>query len=629
MFLGIVLLAFLVLLVRLRKIQLVQGNQYREMSIDNFVSERRVVPFRGMIYDRNGSLLVDNQPSFDLYLTPAFCTKESFEKTMTRLTEYLGLNEEEVDKTTRLYSNRKGLDRFLPILVHREMSWDELAIVEQNKDKLEGVEVQPAVKRVYPMGKLAAHLLGYLGEISPSELAARKGGDYRQGDYIGKAGVEKAFEKSLHGKSGLKKVVVDAKGQKMPEAIAKKILGDNGVIVPVKPGANLILSIDARLQKLAEERFPGQEGAVVAVEPKTGFILAMVSKPAFDPNLISGNVDVRVWSALVHDVDKPLTNRATQQHYPPGSTFKPFTGLAALSTEGFTSETKELCTGGLRFGDHYFRCWRSGGHGRLSIHRAVVQSCDVFFYKAGLAAGIDRIAQVARSFGFGSKSGIRSCIEVPGIIPDKAWYKAHTKWGFLPGFTLSDSIGQGDVNVTPLQLAMAYAALSNGGILYRPQVVLREETPDGKVIKQYEPIVRGHVDASDENLKVLVEALTGVVNEAGGTAYYRRPRNVTFKAAGKTGTAQVVKQFADRGRNLPYDFRDHALFAGWAPADDPEIAVAVINEHGRHGSSGAAPLVMEMITYYLVQLRAEKTDDNEDGSLDEDPTKKKSLGGVN
>ncbi len=598
-------LAFMILLVRLRSLQLIQGSQYRELSVDNFISERRVVPFRGMIYDRNGILLADNQASFDLFLTPAFCKKDAFDDTMAILTEYLGLEEEEVDRTQRAYHRRKGLDRFLPVLIHREMTWDELALVEQNKEKLEGVDVQPAVRRVYPNHKLAAHLLGYVGEISPSELASRKGGDYRQGDYIGKAGVEKAFEDALHGRSGKVKVVVDAKGQKMPSVLAKKILGDDGVIIPVEPGKNLILSIDSRLQRIAEERFPGQEGAVVAVEPKTGFILAMVSKPAFDPNMISGKLDPHAWMSLVRDVDKPLTNRATQQHYPPGSTFKPFTGLAALSTEGFSPETKELCTGGLKFGDHYFRCWRSGGHGRIALHRAVVQSCDVYFYRAGLKAGLDRVAEVARSFGFGSRSGIKSCIEVPGIIPDKAWYQAHTKWGFLPGFTLSDSIGQGDVNVTPLQLAMAYAALANGGILYRPQVVLREETPDGKVTKVYEPIIRGHVDATDENLRIMVEALTGVVNEPGGTAYYRRPRNVTFKAAGKTGTAQVVKQNADRGRNLPYDFRDHAWFAGWAPADDPQIAVAVVNEHGRHGSSGAAPLVMELITYYLVQLHGD------------------------
>jgi penicillin-binding protein 2 len=256
----------------------------------------------------------------------------------------------------------------------------------------------------------------------------------------------------------------------------------------------------------------------------------------------------------------------------------------------------------MRYGDHVFRCWRAGGHGRLAIRRAIVQSCDVFFYRAGLHAGLDRIARVSRSFGFGQLSGIDSCREVPGIMPDRAWYEEHTRWGFLPGFTISDSIGQGDVNVTPLQLAMAYAALANGGDLYRPQVVRRVESPAGELLRRFGPDRRRRVDASREHLELMAEALAGVVNEPGGTAYYRRPRRVEFKAAGKTGTAQVVKQGQDRGRNLPYDFRDHAWFAGWAPVADPRIVVVVVNEHGGHGSSGAAPLVMELITYYLVQL---------------------------
>lgn len=596
--------ALLGLALRLYSLQVTHGGEYQELSRDNFVSERRQVALRGMIFDRNHELLVDNRPSFDLYFTPIFCKEEAFDLTMARLTEYLGLTNEEIDRTQAAYQNTTGLDRFLPVLVKRNMAWSELALVEQNLRLLEGVEVRAATRRAYPRKSLAAHLLGYVGEVSPADLERKAGQGYRQGDSIGKAGVEQAWEEGLRGQNGRVRIVVDARGQRMPDALSREMLDGDGVITPSVPGNNLVLSIDARLQALAEERFPGREGAVVAIEPQTGFLLALVSKPAYDPNLVSGRVDARTWRALARDIDRPLTNRATQQHYPPGSTFKPFTALAALSTEGFTSQDKLVCTGAMRFGDHLFRCWRRGGHGHIALHRALVQSCDVYFYRAGLKAGLDRIAQVARSFGFGQLSGFDSCQEVPGIMPDRAWYERHTQWGFLPGFTVSDSIGQGDVNVTPLQLAVAYSALANGGSVFRPQVVRRIETPTGELVREVQPIFRGRVDAQPENIRAVAEALAGVVNEPGGTAYYRRPRRVNFQAAGKTGTAQVVKQGDDRGRNLPYDFRDHAWFVGWAPVDDPKIAVAVVNEHGGHGSSGAAPLVMELITYYLVQLEA-------------------------
>jgi penicillin-binding protein 2 len=595
-------LATAILTARIYSLQVTHGGEYQEQSRDNFVSERRQLALRGMVFDRNHSLLADNRPSFDLYFTPAFCRKEAFDPTLARLTEILGLSDEEIVQTRVAFEETKKLDRFLPYLVRRNMLWTELAMVEQNLRLLDGVEVRAATRRAYPRKRLAAHLLGYVGEISPAELAKKKEEDYRQGDVIGRSGVERAWEDVLRGRNGLVRVVVDARGQKMPDSLAREVLGGDGVVEPALPGNNLVLSIDARLQALAEERFPGREGAVVAIDPQTGFLLAMVSKPAYDPNQLSGRADPRIWRELVENIDRPLTNRATQQHYPPGSTFKPFTGLAALASGNLSAEDKETCTGGIRFGGHLFRCWRARGHGRVEMHRALVQSCDVYFYRAGLKAGIDQIASMSRSFGFGTLSGFESCQEVPGIIPDRQWYERNTQWGFLPGFTLSNSIGQGDVNVTPMQLAFAYAALANGGILYKPQVVERIESPTGELVQRFGPIERGRVVAKAEHLEIVFNGLVGVTNEPSGTAYYRRPRKVDFLTAGKTGTAQVVKQGDDRGKDLPYDFRDHAWFAGWAPAVNPRIAVAVVHEHGGHGSSGAAPLVMELITYYLVNL---------------------------
>ncbi|HUU04223.1 MAG TPA: penicillin-binding protein 2 [Myxococcota bacterium] len=603
--LALIVCVFSIFAVRLYYLQVSHGSEYEALSLANFVDERREVALRGMIFDRNGRLMADNRPSFNLYFTAAYCKKEVFSTTLSRLTEYVGLSELEVDDTREYFRSTMRLKRWLPRLVRRGMSWPELAAVEQHMDLLEGVEVRPETSRAYPGGKLAAHLLGYVGEISPGELKRMKKDGYRQGDMIGKFGIEHYWEEKLRGKNGQVQVVVDSRKQRVPESLARRVLENVQAVEPPHPGNNLVLSLDARLQALAEERFSGTEGAAVALDPRSGFILAMVSKPSFDPNVLSGRVGSRVWNELVTDPDRPLTYRATQQQYPPGSTFKPFTGLAALESGELDETTKQLCTGSLNFGGHIFRCWRAGGHGNVAIHKAIVQSCDVFFYRAGYKAGQDRLAQMCWSFGFGSLTGFDAGEEVPGILPDRTWYRQHTKTGYLPGFVISNSIGQGDVNVTPLQLTLAYAAIANGGTLYRPQVVLRVESPEGKVVRVFEPQARWRVKASAENIEIMQQALEGVVNEPGGTGYYRRPRRVQFRVAGKTGTAQVVKQGQDRGKNLPYDFRDHAVFAAWAPVGDPRIAVVVFNEHGGHGSSGAAPLAMELITYYLEQIEAD------------------------
>lgn len=604
--LVVMFLVFLAFAGRLYQLQIIRGVEFAALSESNFVSYHREVALRGMIYDCSGQLLADNQPSFNLYFTPAYCQEDKLEPTLARLTEYLGLSDLEIDAARSYYEAQSGLDRLLPMLVRRNMSRKELAAVEQHRALLDGVEVRPETLRAYPQKQLAAHLLGYVGEISPAELERLEGQDYRQGDIIGKAGIEKAWEAELRGKNGRVLVVKDNRGQRVPDSLARKVLKGREQPQPAVAGNNLILSLDARLQALAEQRFPGHSGAAVAIDPNTGFVLAMVSRPAFDPNMFSTSVSNRWLKDLFRDPDRPLTNRAIQQHYPPGSTFKPFTGLAALGKEDFTRDTRQLCTGAMRFGDHVFRCYKRSGHGHIAIRRAIVQSCDVFFYKAGLHAGMDSIARMAKSFGFGARTGFREGEETPGIIPDKLWYQKHTKTGFLPGFTVSNSIGQGDVNVTPLQLALAFATIANGGTVYRPQVVRRIESPGGDVVKVFEPEVRGHAVASDEHLALMADALEGVANEPGGTAYYRRPRGVAFKVGGKTGTAQVVAQGADRGKNLPWDFRDHAWFAAFAPTSDPQIAVAVVNEHGGFGSSGAAPLAMTMITYYLEQLQAGK-----------------------
>lgn len=590
------------IILRLYLLQVLEGEQHAALSKANFLDLRRQVALRGMIFDRQGTLLADNRPSFNVYFTPAYCRREAFAQTLARLTEYLGLSILETDRVRDAYQSARKLQRWVPVLVRRNIAWEELALLEQHMDFVDGVEVRPETRRAYPGGTLAAHVIGYVGEISSEELKRLKERGYRQGDLIGKYGVERAFEKLLKGSNGQTRVVVDSRKQPVAQAVARKLLEHAPRVEAAVPGNNLVLSLDARLQRRAEERFSGQEGAVVALDPNSGFILAMVSKPAFDPNRLTGGISERAWRELVGDPYQPLTNRATQQNYPPGSTFKPFTALAALQQGVLTAEERRLCTGAFVFGGRPFRCWKTRGHGNIKLHQALVQSCDVFFYRVGYEAGQDAIARIAHAFGFGELSGLDFGREVPGLVPDKEWYARHTRTGYLPGFVLSNAIGQGDVSVTPLQLALAYAALANGGTLFRPQVVLRVETPGGRLVQEFQPRIQRHVPVAEENLRLVKEGLIGVVNEPGGTAYWRRPRHVSFRAAGKTGTAQVVKQGQDRGRDLPYDFRDHAWFVGWAPAEEPRIVVAVINEHGGHGSSGAAPLVMELITYYLESL---------------------------
>lgn len=602
-----VAVAFAILVGRLYYLQIIHGEEYQILSRDNFVSDRRIRPERGMIFDRNRTLLADNRPSFNLYFTPAFCKADAFESTLGRLTEYLGLSKTEVAKTREIYQNARRLERYQPIVVRQDMTWEELVMIKQHQDVLDGIEVHSETRRQYTKGTLAAHLLGYIGEISREELdhqrEAGQGQDdqYQQGDLVGKSGVEKGWESKLRGTTGIQRVVVDARGQRVPEKQARLVLGGEAMKRSPAPGANMVLSLDARLQALAEERFPGAEGAVVALDPTTGFILAMVSRPVFDPNQISSRASVRWWNDLISEPHRPLLNRAVQQHYAPGSTFKPFTALAGLISGAITPNTYQSCAGSFQFGDHLFRCWRPGGHGSIELHRALVQSCDVFFYRTGSKAGLDAIAEVAKSFGLGAISGFDSGQEVPGIIPNRDWYKYNTRTGFLPGFTISDAIGQGDVNVTPLQMAIAYAAIANGGKVYRPQIVLQVEENDGTVITNA-PDMRFTVNASPEQLKIVADGLAGVVNDPTGTAFFHRPQKVSFQAAGKTGTAQVVAQGADRGKALSYEIRDHAWFVSWAPLDRPRIVVAVINEHGGHGSSAAAPLALELITYYLEQL---------------------------
>ncbi|HLL51933.1 MAG TPA: penicillin-binding protein 2 [Myxococcaceae bacterium] len=593
---GMAMMAGLLMLaVRLYRLQITRHEEFTAKSVQNFVKDVRVRADRGFIRDRRGETLVDNRPSFDVFVTPYFCQK-CYDETLPKLGQWLGWNEDQVAGVVALVKQGKK-SPFTPVAVRLDLNRDELDAVMAHKWELPGVDVVPMQHRSYRMGPMMAHVLGYMNEITQEELDRlnQSGSAYALGDYIGRRGIERSFESALRGVDGSRKEVVNAKGETIADF---KYDGTEEVVQP-RPGNNVVLSIDNRLQQLAEEQFPGVTGSMVAVDVKTGFILAVVSKPSFDPNILTGRVTSSEMAKLARDPLQPMIFRASQQHYSPGSTFKVVTALAALKSGVFNTHSMVHCPGGYHLGARYWRCHKDSGHGGVDVNVALQKSCDTYFYKAADILGLDPIASMGKAFGLGQPTGITAVAEVPGIMPDTAYHDRVTPGGYQKGMALNSAIGQGDDTTTPLQLAMLYAAIANGGTLYQPQLVRRIESPDGTVVQEFQPKVVRDVDLHPEHRRIVVKALSAVVNEPGGTAYATRLKDI--KVVGKTGTAQVSRLGAVRLKTHQMDYweRDHAWFASFAPEEDPEIAVVVLNEHGGHGGTDAAPLAMKVIQKYF------------------------------
>lgn len=593
-------LGFMILAGRLWYLQIRKGEEYFAKSEGNFIKELRVPADRGMILDRKGEILVDNRPSYDVYLTPAFC--QSCEDVIGTLAGLLSLEAEDLQRVAHGVERARGLTKFQPLLVRLDLTRDELDVIEAARDRLPGIDIVPAPHRNYRNGPLTAHVLGYLSEIGPDELEKSKaeGRAYRPGDYVGKRGVEKRFEPYLRGADGVERVVADAKGRKLPHL--ESMIPANERYVASVPGDNVILSIDARLQRAAEEAFTGAAGAAVVVDVNTGYVLAAVSKPAYDPNVMTGRISRDELKALTEDPLEPMLFRLTQNHFHPGSVWKVVTELAAFG-EGFDGHV--FCGGGYKLGRRRWRCHKESGHGHMSPEQAMQKSCDTWFYAAADRLGIEPFADMARHLGFGSVTGLDLGFEVPGVVPDEAYHNRFPG-GYQRGFALNAVIGQGDVNVTPLQMAMAYAAIANGGTVYKPRVVRRIERPDGTLVQDFLPEAKDRISISPQHLAKVRKGLDMVVNEPGGTAFRHRLKNV--RVAGKTGTAQVVRIGSVRLRKEQMDFfnRDHAWFTGYAPIDDPQIAVVVLNEHGGSGSADAAPIGMAIMERYFELLEADR-----------------------
>lgn len=517
---------------------------------------------------------------------------------LRRLGRILGMSTAEVRRWNQRLSAIGGGDRYAPILVRRELApeFEERLRLEIDAGLLPGVSVRVSRSRYYPLGEAAAHLVGYVNEMSAEEWRTLKSRDYRLGQVLGRRGIEKMLEAELRGRDGIEYAVVDSKGRHVQSELAAALGVRSEARQPPVNGHQVHLALDAELQTAADRalRARARAGAVAVVEVKTGMIRALVSLPGFDPNAVSGYFDPDE-KARLHEIRglRPWRFRAVQDQFAPGSTFKVVTALAAATTpEGVLPRAH--CGGAYYLGRRRFRCWKDSGHGPVDLKLALARSCDVYFYHSAAKMGLDPIAAVGRQLGLGRTLGLGLEEEAEAIMPDEAWYQRNKPEGYTRGAAVNVSIGQGALAVTPLQLAVAYAGIANGGRVMKPILVERVVADDGRVIRRAQESVTHQLRVPEKALRDVLEGLRWVTGRPFGTSYYRRSR--VLNVAGKTGTAQVAKLGADRkkSRSLPWKLRDHAWFAALAPAESPQVAIVVFNEHGGSGSRDAAPIAMEV-----------------------------------
>jgi len=578
--------AMLLLGARLWNLQVLRGEQMAALSENNRIRLRRAPATRGRVVDRHGKVLIDSQASFDAVLVPE--DAKDLPSVVETLAQYLHQSSGE---TQAILDRAAGRPAFQEVLVKRHLDFDEVAAVETHQLELPGVSLRVTPSRSYPNGPTLAHVLGYVGEVTLGEIEGDQ--RYRPGDVIGKAGLEKSWESDLRGIDGGQQVEVDAFGREL------RVLDETEAI----PGRTLVLSIDLDLQQAAEQALGDQTGSIVALDPRTGDVLAMVSEPSFDPNAFTGGIKPELWRELVKHPRRPLNSRATQGQYPPGSTFKFIMATAALE-EGIVNPFTHIgCHGSLAYGNHTFRCWKKGGHGSMNVHEALVGSCDVFFYQVGARLGVDTIARYAHAFGLGQPTGIGIGTERGGTIPDTAWKQRVLKQPWFKGETLSVAIGQGYVTASPLQMAGAIGTLATG-VRYRPRLVQRVEAIDGATVRDVAPEAVEKLPVRETVLKQVQEALVDTVGR--GTGNKARLTDITV--AGKTGTSQVVALGKTRlkASQMKWNQRDHAWFVAFAPAEAPTIAIATLVEHAEGGGGAiAAPITKRVLQAYF-HLQAER-----------------------
>jgi penicillin-binding protein 2 len=595
------LLVVVLLGLRLWHLQIKEGPYYRDLSENNRTRQVLIEPARGLIYDRHGVLLANNVPSFSLYVTLE--DVKDREVLVEKLSDLLGLDPAFIQKKL----GGKG-GKLLPRKIKDRLTLRDAVLIESHRLDLPGVMVQVESQRNYPGGVTASHLLGYVGEISAEQLEKPDFSDLHQGSIVGQYGVEKSFDRYVRGQAGYKSVEVDAHGHEKRAAVIEK----------PQAGNDLYLTIDVRLQQLAEDLLGQEYGAIVALDPTSGDILAMASRPAFDPNVLSRELTPKQWVEIVQDEGRPLNNRASQGQYPPGSTFKVPMAVAALETKTMSPASTVSCTGGYQFGNRVFRDWKASGHGAVNLHAALVHSCDVYFYTVGQRMGIDVMAEFGKEFGLGQSTGVELPSERAGIMPSTTWKQKAKKEPWFPGETISAAIGQGYVTVTPLQMASLIGTVANNGVNYRPRLVQAVMDRMTGNLQELPAVPRSTIKAKPDTFRIIKEALADVVKE--GTA--TRAKSTLVTIGGKTGTAQVAALRTGPEESIPKKFRDHAWFVAFAPVESPKIAVAVLVEHMGHGGSAAAPLAKEIIEAYVklpAPTPAATTDSSKTGQTQETP----------
>lgn len=612
----VVFIGFLGLAAKLVQLQIVEADLHRSQARRNITGEIRLATTRGVIRDAFGKVLAANRPSYNVYVVPEAIDLKTTWPIAAQLMSLEDSEKKSLEDRIAAIQAAPGTKRSQQILLKVDVDRNVVAALKTHETDLYGlldgvrvlaVQVVPVPVRYYPYGALGAHLVGYMREIDPDTLARTEDEGYRSGDRIGAVGIERRWESYLRGERGLKKVVHWQRAHARQEEMEKRYLEEPRTVEPI-PGRDVSLTADIELEGAIERAMRGQlAGAVVVIDVRTGRILAALSKPSFDSNVVSGGsgtVAIRdAFNKLYTDPLKPTLDKTISAAYPPGSTYKPFSALAGLGDHLITPNTRVDCHGGYEFGRRFFRC--TGVHRNMDLYQAIVQSCNTYFYSLGEQIHIDRLAEMGLDFGFGVKTGVGVNPEARGRMPTRAWYTRRQKGAFRGGFTLLAAIGQGAASVTVTQLALAYATLANGGTLYQPQVVRSIETSDGTIVQEFPPRVRRVVEIDHERLDLIHRALRGVVFEKKGTAYREHLPDVDM--SGKTGTAQVTHvtpKGVDPDKTWYFN-RDHAWFAGYAPSESPEIAIVVLIEHGGGGGLNAVPVAMRVVRDWQ-RLKAER-----------------------
>ena len=584
----LVVVSFLCLWMRIWYLQILKWQYLTGLSENNRVRMVTLPASRGMIKDRNGETLVSIRPAFNLYLTPE--DARNLDSSLDKLAQRISLDREKLKKKIAQTKS------FKEVLIKGDIPREEVAFVEENNMSLPGIRIRAEPLRNYVFNNLASHTLGYLGEISKASLERLKDPAYRQGDFVGKNGLENIYESLLRGKKGYKEVEVDVSGREL-KTLRK---------LPPESGNNLILTLDVKIQEeleklMTETAEQNMNGSVVVMKVQTGEIIAITSKPSFDPNKFAAGISPKNWRDLVTDEWHPLQNRSIHGQYPPGSTYKIVTAIAGLGEGVIKPDTSIFCPGHFKLGRGRYRCWKKSGHGFMNLHDALVQSCDVYFYTIGHRLGIDTIAKYAKRFGLGRSTRLGLSREKKGLVPTTQWKLLNKKEPWQLGETISASIGQGFNLVTPIQQVIMMAAVANRGILLKPYLVKRIEGPEGQLRQEFFPEIIGQIGVDPDHLEQVRMALRDVVNGARGTGKKSRLKNIIV--SGKTGTAQVVRMKSneelEKGEAIPVKYRDHAWFVAFAPYEKPVLAVAIIVEHGGHGGATAGPIAGKIFKKYF------------------------------